>query len=296
MKKVICKLFCFLLLLITSELLSRPLFSLIYKNTQGGLTAVSRHIFEDIEADIVILGSSRARHHYIPAILKDSLNMSCYNCGLDGNGIISMYGIYEIVSQRHKPKVVIYDVHESFDIEQNDNTKYLPALRMAYDYSGIDSIFFEISPNEKIKMISNLYRYNSKLLGFLADMKTPFDSVQCGFSPLVGEMTNTKGREYKELLFDKTKKLYINKLIKKCKSDGTILIFFFSPRYKGNVMSFIPFVNYVQQFDVVLFDCFNLYDDCPYLFYDAGHLNEKGAMKYSSIVASRIRQIMKKSK
>lgn len=30
-------------------------------------------------ADLVVLGSSRARNHYNPDVMEDSLHMSCYN-------------------------------------------------------------------------------------------------------------------------------------------------------------------------------------------------------------------------
>ena len=159
---------------------------------RGGLTAVQRGIFDNLETDLVFLGSSRARHHYVPSIFKDTLRMLSFNCGLDGNGIVSMYGIYKILSSRKSPRVVVYDLHELFDIQTNDNSKYLASLKMAYDHDCIDSIFWDISPNERIKMRSNLYRYNSMLLPILSDYFSPHETYNYGYSPLKGTMKYVK--------------------------------------------------------------------------------------------------------
>src|ERR1700729_1741821 len=38
-------------------------------------------------APIVVLGSYRASHHYVSAILQDSLHQPCYNAGKDRQGL-----------------------------------------------------------------------------------------------------------------------------------------------------------------------------------------------------------------
>lgn len=64
-------------------------------------------ISDEVDANILIFGSSRAAHHYVPSILSDSLDMSCYNCGMDGNGIIYGYGKLKTITARYYPKIVI---------------------------------------------------------------------------------------------------------------------------------------------------------------------------------------------
>ena len=39
---------------------------------------------EKVNADVVVIGSSKASHHYVPQMLEDSLGMTVYNCGQDG--------------------------------------------------------------------------------------------------------------------------------------------------------------------------------------------------------------------
>lgn len=79
--------------------------------TKGGENGRNNYICDEVNADILIFGSSWAIHHYNPVILSDSLGMTCYNCGMDGNGIILNYGRYQMICQRYLPKVIITDVY-----------------------------------------------------------------------------------------------------------------------------------------------------------------------------------------
>ena len=101
----------------------------VLKGTQKGDWGRNNFIFNEVKSDVIILGSSRAIHHYDPQIISDSLSMSCYNCGEDGNGIILSYGRLMMVKERHQPKIIIQDVSTSFDLFKNDNHKYLGWLK-----------------------------------------------------------------------------------------------------------------------------------------------------------------------
>ena len=93
-------------------------------------------ISDEVDANILIFGSSRAAHHYVPSILSDSLDMSCYNCGLDGNGIIYGYGKLKTITARYYPKIVILDIQPTFDLFTNDNCKYLAPFAAVLSISG----------------------------------------------------------------------------------------------------------------------------------------------------------------
>ena len=220
--------------------------------------------------------------------------MLSFNCGLDGNGIVSMYGIYKILSSRKSPRVVVYDLHELFDIQTNDNSKYLASLKMAYDHDCIDSIFWDISPNERIKMRSNLYRYNSMLLPILSDYFSPHETYNYGYSPLKGTMKYVKKNNDRRLIdkFDCTKKKYFEKLISSCRENSSELLCIISPRYKGEQSKFKIITEFMENKGIHVFNFLNLLDDNPSLFHDAGHLNEKGAIVYSSYVAKKLKEYL----
>lgn len=73
-----------------------------------------------IDADILIVGSSRALVHFDPRIIEEKTGMTCYNLGLDG----SKYGVQKKVlelylEKNQKPKILIWslDFHTFQDFE-----------------------------------------------------------------------------------------------------------------------------------------------------------------------------------
>ena len=94
------------------------------KHADAGFTKMDNYIANLCDEEILIFGSSRALHHYVPEIISDSLGMSCYNCGMNGNGILYLYSRYLMVTKRYTPKVIVYEVTNSFDLASDDYTRY----------------------------------------------------------------------------------------------------------------------------------------------------------------------------
>lgn len=190
MKKFLSGTVLFLLIAVILDIACGQMCSYLVNHAKGGDNGRNNYICNKVEEDILVFGSSRAIHHYNPVILADSLGMSCYNCGQDGNGIILNYGRMQLIWQRYRPKIVIYDVIPGFDLlSGEDNHKYLGWLKAYYDMPGIPEIFQSVDATEKYKMLSRMYRYNSKFLQIIADYIHPMQSDGIkGFRPLEGEM------------------------------------------------------------------------------------------------------------
>ena len=162
MQKFIVKSFVFFTIIVVIDVLSGLFFGYLVENSKGGDTWRINFICNSVNDDILVFGSSRALHHYNPVILSDSLNLSCYNCGQGGNGAILNEARYQLILQRYKPKVLIYDVFPEFDLlGGEDNHKYLRYLKAYYERKGIPEVFESIDGLEKYKMLSQMYRYNS---------------------------------------------------------------------------------------------------------------------------------------
>lgn len=239
MKKFIAKIILLLVILFFVDELTGHLFKYMQYHSKGGDTGRMTYIADSMNEDILIFGSSRAIHHYDPKILEDSLQLSCYNCGRDGNGIIFSYGMYRLFRDRYSPKIIIYDVIQNFDlIDEGNNEKYLDWLRYFYDKPGIDSIFADIDRSERYKMIPQMRRYNGKFIQITSDYIRPQQSDIKGYRPLEGIMkyepieSNTSSK--KSIRIDENKLKYFKMLIKDCKERNTKLIFMVSPKYKGN--------------------------------------------------------------
>ena len=80
-----------------------------------------------INADIAILGSSRAWVHFNSTLIEDSLNVNCYNLGEDGSNFVLQYLRYkEYLSYNPSPKLVILAMdYNTF----SDRSNGYPTLR-----------------------------------------------------------------------------------------------------------------------------------------------------------------------
>ena len=65
----------------------------IYEHTHCDEIGRLNYISDSVTADIVVLGSSRALHHYVPSTITDSTGLSCYNCGFENEGIVFHYAL-----------------------------------------------------------------------------------------------------------------------------------------------------------------------------------------------------------
>lgn len=288
MKKFLFKIVVFFAMMFVIDVAAGNLFAYMINKAKGGDTSRNNHICNSVNAEILIFGSSRAFHHYNSIIIEDSIGMSCYNCGQDGNGSILNYGRYQLICQRYSPKLVIYDVTPSFDLlAGDDNHKYLSWLKVYYDRNGISDIFESVDSSEKYKMQSNLYRYNGKFIQIVSDNIHPLQDADInGFRPINGEMDTMKIRKkekkMQEFEFDTLKIAYINKIIDE--SPNTKFVFTVSPLWYGmDSAELLPIKNICQERNIPFIDFSN---DPKYVhnnnyFKDGSHLNARGADEFT---------------
>lgn len=194
MKKFIILLFALFAILAGIDIATGLVFDKLTLSAKRGYTGRNEFIADKLHDPVLVFGSSRSVHHYDPQVLADSLGVPCYNCGQDGMGIITFYGRFKLLTARYTPRLIIYDVTTDFDLRRNDNVTYLTWLKPYYHRPDIDSIFWHIEPTERVKMLSNMFRYNGKALQIITDNKPGDnnDDALKGFVPLDGIMTYDK--------------------------------------------------------------------------------------------------------
>lgn len=266
----------------------------------SGLGVAKRqYISMDSKEDVLMFGSSRMAHHYVSSIIEDSLGLSCYNCGEDGQGIIYTYGMLQLVLERYTPKAIIYDISD-YDVVKDDKTKYITLLKPYSSNNKVKDIIVSVSPSDSLKLYSNMYKYNSTCISILGAMvsKTSFDK---GYEPEFAVMdyepdeVATQVKALDEI--DPLKKKYIIAFIDDCADRGIKLIFSVSPMYHGNELTRkysnvekicqehnIPFVYSLGEFDIV---------EDKKLFKDVLHLNNSGAIDFTELFVSKIKPFLK---
>lgn len=239
-----------------------------------------------MKKDIIVMGSSRAIHHYNPAMIVDSLGLSCYNCGQDGNGIVFNYGQWLLIKERYQPKFIIYDVNPKYDCLQGDNHRYLGWLKLYYEREGISDIFQEVDETEKIKMLSLMYKYNYNPLQLIADYIKPIYKVDSmGFAPIKGKldpMRIKKSKDNKVYQYDSLKIRFIEDLI--TNRGNAEIVFVVSPIWYGmEEASFEPIKHLCSKYGCKFIDFSNSkkYFHKNAYFKDGNHMNEKGANEFT---------------
>lgn len=295
MKSFLTKVLIFLLIVFAIDCAAGTVFPELIGAAKGGDTWRNEYICDKTNEDILVFGSSRAIHHYNPTIITDSLGMSCYNCGQDGQGIILNYGRWGMIKDRYAPKLVIYDVTPSFDLlGGDDDHKYLKWLRSYYDRECVREVFEDVDETEKFKMLSNLYRYNSNFVQIVADCVHPFQSSGInGYRPLYGEMPDLVLDEDKEgslIVYDGLKEDYWNKWLNEEREYQMVVVI--SPIYGGMreeqyaplealcEAKGIPFLNFAQS---------EKYIGSNEYFNDMVHLNSKGADEFTKDLVAALK-------
>jgi len=270
----------------------------IRKHAKGGQTHKIETVARGVKHDILIMGSSRACHHYDPRVISCATGMSTFNSGQDGNGIILMYGLLSMNLEHNTPKIIIYDVTPEYDIQVYDddsNLRYLALLKPFYHHPEIHDLIRDVSPKESVKLLSNLYRYNSNWLTIVNDyFKGQEDPFQ-GYKPVYNRLSSLSQNqiEESERIIDPIKQRFLQSMIRLVKERGIKLFFVFSPKaghWDSSVFSpietlcqaeGIPYFNYYFDEDL---------STRPELFNDMYHLNDEGASLFSAKIATEILQ------
>lgn len=271
-------------------------------HAKGGATKQLVDLCEKDHYDMLVMGSSKAHHNYIPQVFTDSLGLTCYNAGYDGNGIILAYAILSMIDDNRLPKLIVYDVKQQFDIYHYDGdgdyTRYYQKLKKFIDEPVVTEIVESISKADVTKLHSGLVRYNGDLLftlsGFLRGEKK---GNNYGYAPMKGQLeeSDVQEKDYSNEL-DTLKMEYFRKFIELTKERNVDLIVVFSPEFNTPYAEdLLPIRKLCKAEDVTVVD---LFEDESYqrieLFVDHCHMNEVGAKMLSEAMVKEIKSIITK--
>lgn len=292
-----------LVLFVCGDLALGSCMAYFYRKSKYGIFRRQNYSLTESKEEILILGSSRAAHHYIPAIFKDSLGMTCFNAGSDGMCIYYHYVVLSsYLASGRIPKLVIYDVND-FDLAQSDGVTFtldaaLDRLAPHYgEYDSIDSLFSLNGWKERVKMMSHTYRYNSKMVQLIKCNLLP-SLEDNGYEAVFGELA--KGTELKDvsdtLVFDieRGKKNYFIKMLSDLKAYTVPVLLVYSPIYqKRNSDRMNEIVAIANNYGVKVLDYSNMRQLMnPALFRDDMHLNDDGAHQFTELLIKDIKEFI----
>lgn len=271
----------------------------LYFNQQSGDGYLVTYAIDSTDADVLILGSSRAKHSYDPAIFEDNTKLSCFNAGKDGTEhILFNYGQFKAVTSRYNPEIVIMDIRpEDLAYSAREYDMLSPLLPYYKTHSEIRELLLERGPFEKLKHISAIYPFNS--LGFQVvmgnlEMNKKKKVHYNGYVPF--REANVRGQidtlPIHNTTLDKYKVGLLENMIHICSEKKIRLILVYSPTW--HIVTDDPYDSVLAELcNENQIDYLNLSNHADFLtnpgyFYDRTHLNDKGAKIFTSMLISKI--------
>lgn len=257
---------------------------------------IDNYKLNKVTSDIIIIGSSRARHHYVSSMLLDSIcnfthfDYSIYNAGYDGKFVNYNSCIAESLLNRYTPKIIIFEVsHFELTLEHEKTVSYMKSLAPYYFSNIIVKNYIDrLGWKEKIKVQSNMYRYNGRILNILKSLLlTTSDDTNLGYDPLFKKMTiippESENKDIESNLNQYSVTNFL-RVLDYCQNNRINLVVVTSPSFRPNnnnvfikqecISRGIPYINLED------IDYFN---DNPMLFQDSRHLNDEGAHVFTNL-------------
>lgn len=269
-----------------------------YFRQHSGRDYRTTYSIDSTNAEILVFGSSRANHSYVPEIFENEFSKTFYNTGKDGNFILYNYGVFKAIIRRYSPENIIFDLSPGELAYSTSEYERLASLLPYYkQHPEIQRIVDLRGPFEKIKHLSSVYPYNSLVLmilmgnlesnklrkpdykGYVALNKTMKLQERVTFQITIGNIDENKLNAFMDI-------------ISICKQKKIELIFVNSPLWNINNNDFYrdKFVKLCQSQGVRFFDFSNhpSISGNPDYFADINHLNDSGARVFSNMLADSI--------
>lgn len=311
MKKLLQNILLFSLPLIAFMFIADWFLSNTLRNSRQGEFGVWNDIYDGaIKSEVVVYGSSRAMVHFDPKIISDSLNVRSYNLGLNGHNFWLQYFRHkELLKHNKRPKLIIHSVDIFTLVKRKDlfqMQQFLPYMlynneieEWTKDYHGYEAVDFRIpliryygqfkTIGNALKVISgNESRDSLRYNGFVYRNQAWNDDLV---------RAREKYPNFRAII-DTASVLLFDQYLRECLSNGIALVFVYTPEYiegqdfvKNRQEVIDLFAMFSEKYNIPFLD----YSDNPIsyqkeYFYNASHLNGKGAQLFTSILIHDMNQ------
>lgn len=272
---------------IVLDLVNRPFCEYLYDTLPNGSKTKEdiAYIYNKEQSDILILGASRASHHYNSDMISKELGVSCFNAGMDGMPIYHQYLCLLKSIENGPVKEVIIDLSPA-QVTKGWMTEHFS--KMTPFYWSNDSVRKVIDTeskyreNSKYLYLSSFVQYNSRI-HLLTELFYSRKSNRIkGFDPLPysgKKFIKQKQGDETEFKIDENALVYMDKIVSLCKSKNIKLFFVVSP----SLASMDNFCQYMldyctnKEIGFMNLSSDSKYVNNAYLWKDLVHLNVKGA-------------------
>jgi hypothetical protein len=293
-------------IIIADRVIGTVLEHMFYKQKHGD-DFITLYMLDSTRADILILGSSRASHHYVSDSIEKYTGLKTFNGGRDNMGIHYTEATVKELLKRHRPRYIIFDIIPYNFIKGNQNSEtYFQIqstvlLPFANRHPGLYTAIGAMKQEEvwKAKAIKT-YAFNSLMGSIFQNAYTHLGHQQIkGYEPLDGHIDTAN---YHQQLFaftpiqngiDTAAFDVLKSCLDECHRSGVQAVICFSPFYfpyhhEPQLLTF--FNTLCTKYHTLLLDHASdtLFTKHPELFYDELHLNNAGASFFSHRLAEKL--------
>ncbi len=295
--------------LIVLYVLQNILFILIHQIDIGDYGVLNKIDNGEINAEILISGSSRSYKGINPLVIEKKTNKKCFNIATIGVGLgVQLPKIKWYLTKNKKPKIIIHDISPfggAIEKKIYEPYKYLPYLSDDSLYSGLLKIKQDLWKNKYIYPINltvfNFDFYMKLIHGLISSVQNK-ENLKNGYFPdhskwstsfemLKRKFPNGINPSVSEEYFE-----YLNELIEICIKQKIKLFFITTPYYfqiqeivnKNNSITDL-YNSLEKEQNVYFIDYSNIeISKDTHNFYNFTHLNSTGADLFSQILADSI--------
>lgn len=259
-----------------------------------------------MQCDALIMGSSRGFVQYDPAILDSAMHINSYNLSVDGRCIDAQVVKYHTYCQYNpKPTLIIQNVDfGTLELSNGyEREQFLP-------YFFCDTLFSAVKNSEGFSVWDRylpLVRYAGYTQVIMEGLKLPNKlnhyPLYKGYYGRDDSWDGTMFESITSVEFCRTQEVVriFDNFLAECKRDHIQVILVFAPIYIGVTEKmedpqemFDYYQSYADKYGFPLLNY--TYDSLSYdtaYFYNATHLNKKGAILFSEKLAYDLNEILK---
>lgn len=261
------------------------------------------YLLNDVNSDVLIIGASEVEFSFRPDILMDSLGMSVYNCGKNGQRLYYQTVVVNSIIDRYSPKFLIWSVAPNYLTPHQSDFDKISVFKPYYrENVYCRELLQKRSWSEKYKMLSYFYTYNSEFHTHILNVIRPvYTNTIYGYRP-IPDGNGTPLLE-EEQLADQPEELSVTlfeNTLGRLSDKGIQAVFVFSPRYtKGdyhNMDSYNLLKEIINRNGFILVEDYYHHPSLmhDYYFRDKDHLTEKGVDVFSKMIAHRLSSLIKR--
>jgi hypothetical protein len=248
----------------------------------------------DVDADVLILGSSRAKHGFDDRALSEQLGVNVFNAGSRGLGLWYARALSALFDRQRPPRLVVFEV-AYFEGERERIRQLAPF----YGRSDVfDRILVEHDWRSRVKLLSQSYRFNGLVFSIAQNLARP-RLAGWGFEPKRGVMSSATGSEPPAVASKGQVETWLEdtarRFVDETRARGSDVVFVECPTWKRRLPAdALAAYERVAAAAGVPFLRFDL-ETAPYLaeptyFVDTTHLNENGAGVLSRLVGEELQR------